>query len=294
MTSVEDRLIFWISVIILTVLSSFGSLFIIISILLKWRKDFSSRLVLYLSTADFCLSILCLAFCAYNLHHGELQNQGSFICQFQPVVTWYFMEVSILWLVMIAINSVKVVTKNVGFTIQQEIIANVICWGIPIITTTIPLNSNTGEYYGQRNDLWCSFAENQKGPQLLNLMAYYIPALIIISCCYIYILCLLKRYLRSENRSTEEQKTSTIKRLFLFVLAYFIVWTPLTMSYVYEYTSQQFVPFEIEFIFDNMLHIQGLLNFIIYGINDELIQKIRKKILNISSQENHIIGMNYI
>jgi hypothetical protein len=66
-----ERHDFWVSVVILTLLSALGSLFIIIGISLKYRNDFSARLVLYLSVADFCLSIVCMGLCAYNLSNGN-------------------------------------------------------------------------------------------------------------------------------------------------------------------------------------------------------------------------------
>lgn len=67
----DQRHDFWVSVVILTLFSAAGSLFIIVGILLKYRNDFSARLVLYLSVADFCLSLVCMCLCAYNLSNGN-------------------------------------------------------------------------------------------------------------------------------------------------------------------------------------------------------------------------------
>lgn len=280
-TSQNDRDVFWISVVVLTIFSGLGSLFIIISILLKWRKDFSSRLVCYLSIADFCLSIICMLLCGYNLGYGHLQDQHTFICQFQPVITWYFMEVSILWLTAIAINSLKVILNGESFSFTQEIFSNIICWGLPVLTSNLPLDSEIGENYGPRNDLWCSFSQNQKGPQLANILAYYVPCLIIILYCYIRIIFVIKRYLlnsKAKNSSMDKQ-IGIIKRLFFFVLAYFIVWTPLTISYVYEYITGSYISFGAEFVVDNLLHVQGILNFILYGLNHQLLHNTKKKLL---------------
>jgi len=66
-----------------------------------------------------------------------------------------------------------------------------------------------------------------------------------------------------------------IKKLFLFVLAYFVVWTPLTISYIYEFSTGTYISFVTEYIVDNLLHVQGMLNFILYGINENLIKELR-------------------
>jgi hypothetical protein len=72
-----------------------------------------------------------------------------------------------------------------------------------------------------------------------------------------------------------------IKKLFMFVAAYFVVWTPLVLSYAYEYATGNYVSFGVEFIVDNLLHIQGIINFILYGINEDIIRSMKKSIVNI-------------
>jgi len=247
---------------------------------LKLRTDFSSRLILYLSIADFCLSIICLIFCAYNLHHGHLSPNNNFVCQAQPVITWYFMEVSILWLTCIAINSYKVVFYNVPLTINEEILANFICWGVPMITSLLPLSSNIGETYGQRNGLWCSFSKNNKKFQLLNIALYYFPCLIVILLCYLSILLRIRGLGKNEITNLKNNRIRVLKRLFLFVLSYFIVWTPLTICYIYEASTGKYISFGVEYVADNLLHVQGVLNFILYGITSELVRNIELRFFN--------------
>jgi len=288
-TSITDRNIFWESVLVFTILSGAGSALIICLILRGLRKDLSSRLILYLSIADFCLSVICLCLCAYNYHHGHLQDRKHFACRFQPVVTWYFMEVSILWLASISIHSYKVIFYNRPFSPKEEIIFSVICWGIPLVTSILPLIDSTGQSYGPRNDLWCSF--NNKKAQLVNLMLYYGPCLLIIGYCYIRIIweiiCVrrsrLDKVLSSNSPQLAEgidaEKVKVIRKLFFFVSAYFIVWTPMIIAYIYEYVTNRFISFPAEFIVDNLLHVQGMINFVFYGINENLVREIKLWIL---------------
>jgi len=257
--------------------ASLGSLFIIISVLLQWRKDFSSRLVMYLSMADFALSVICLAMCAFNYSNGNIGRHGGIACEIQSVVIWYFMEVSILWLTTISINSFKMIFNNKGLSVIQEIVANIICWGFPIITSLLPIGRIGGETYGPRNGLWCSFNEDQKKAQLINIMVYYVPCLIIIIFCYSYIIRNIYSTLgRVESNQSTDRRVKIIRRLFFFVLSYFVVWTPLVISYLYEYITQSFVSFQVEYIVHILLHLQGILNFFLFGLTTSIISKIKE------------------
>jgi len=246
-------------------------------------------LVLYLSIADFCLSIICLGLCGYNLSNGSLQDAQQFACRLQPVITWYFMEASILWLATISIHSYKVVFHSVSFSPFQEMVANILCWGIPFITSLLPLINGIGESYGQRNDLWCSFVD--KRSQLLNILLYYFPSLFIIGFCYTKIIIEILSLRKFGNR-LDQNKQQMIQKLLLFVIAYFVVWTPLTVSYIYEFVTGEYISFTTEYIVDNLLHVQGILNFILYGVNQNLIQELKclikrleERIINKSSYE---------
>jgi hypothetical protein len=278
MTSYVDRVIFWKVVLVLTPFSAVASLSIVIFILLFLRHDFPSRLILNLSLADFGLSIICAALCGFNLYNGDLQPPSGWACIIQPFITWYFMEASILILSTIAISSMLWIKFNRSFGKKEEIIAYCICWGVPFITALLPLINGTGEAYGDRNNLWCSFADNQKKAQLWNIWLYYGINLINIAGCYLVIVhTVWKMYSNRIDHSNLNDKLSVTKRLFAFVFCYFIVWTPLAICYVYEEATGQYVSYVVEIIVDNLLHVQGILNFLIYGLNRNVIRLVRKK-----------------
>lgn len=276
MTIESEAIAFWASTLILTLLSATGSLYIVVSVLLKFRTDFSARLVLYLSIADFALSIVCFGLCLFNLSNGHIQKDESFACKIQPIVTWFFMEASIVWLVVIALNSYKIIFHdNSPLTLKQEIAAHTFAWGLPFVTTMLPLGGfkSTGESYGHRNGLWCSFAEDQKIPQMLNLLAYYIPALVVILFCYIRIGFKIRQLGKMEQTgSGRDLKIKATRKMFLYVLSYFIVWSPLVLCYIYEAATKTYIAFWTEYISDQLLHISGILNFILYGITEDLLR----------------------
>jgi len=232
---------------------------------------------MYLSIADFCLSVICFGLCFYNYSNGHLMID-SIACKIQPTITWYFMEASMLWLASIAVHSFRVVSDGKPISLPAEVLANVVCWGVPIITVFVPLSASSGESYGPRNGLWCSFSENMKAAQLGNLMAYYVPCLILISLCYIGISYKIRNLGKIENNDRAKRKTvSTVRKLFLFVLSYFVVWTPLVLCYIWERATGQYVGFWIEFFSDNLIHCQGIFNVVLYGINENLLESIKQK-----------------
>lgn len=270
----HEQDIFWISVLVYTVLSGLGSLFIIVSVLLKFRTDFSARLVMYLSIADLLLSVTCFGFCAYNLSQGYLHASESVGCQIQSFITWYLLQASILWLMAIALNSYKVMFYRDHFTVREEVITSLICWLLPVITAALPLNRGSlDERYGQRNGVWCSFDDNHKSAQIGNLLVYYIPALIVICFCYGrigYHVSFLGKL--EQTGSSNALKIRAQRKMFFYCLSYFVVWTPLTICYIYEAASGKFIPFWAEYISANLLHFQGVFNMILYGITQDLMK----------------------
>jgi len=261
MSTPEEQKSFWISVIIITVFSTLGTLFTVIYIFIKFRREIPRRLVLNLGLADFGLSIICLSLCSNNYYHKNLPPEDDALCKFQPIITWYFMKVSILWLVIISFHSLLLIVYRKSFTKMQEIGITLSCWIIPLVTSLLPIG-NTGESYGHRNGVWCSFKE--KGAQLANISSYYFPSLVVIIFCYlriIYEIYILKTY----DEATRKKKLNKIGKLFAFVVCYFIVWSPLEFMYIYEFVNNRYVPFWVEY-WDNILHMQGVFYFIIYGV----------------------------
>lgn len=250
--------IFWISVLVLTAVSALGSTTIVVSILLGYRKDYSARLVFSLAFADLCLSVVCFCNCLVNLVRGHL-DPDNINCHIQPVTTWYFMEASMMWLTAIAINSYRSVYRSAliePLSYRAEVITNIICWGCPVVTTLLPIG-NTGESYGPRNGFWCSFAEDQKDAQMANLLAYYVPSLLIIGSCYAGIAITIRNF-GEGNEETRAKVIKQVKKLFLYVICYFVVWTPLVVSYIYEAATKRYISFVSEILFDNLMHVQGI------------------------------------
>jgi hypothetical protein len=282
-TTPEEALIFWKAVIPFTIASALGSAFIIVSILFfKMRRDLNARMIVYLSCADLCLSLLCLYECAARYAEGHLPDDASLAsCKSQAVTTWYFMLSSVIWLALIALNSYFIICSEHKITFRQEIIANCVAWSVPLVILLIPLHSSL-QWYGPRNGLWCSFSEAHRLHQIIVLLSFAGPAFITIVICYSLIFREIIK-MKGKRRvmapyDTIDVDTKTVKKMMLYVLAYLIVWMPLLACYIYEYIMDRYIAFWAEFLFDNMLHVQGLLNFILYGFNSEFTTNLIKTI----------------
>lgn len=263
----DNHTIFWASTLFYTFFSAIGSLFIVISVAIRFRRDLNSRVVAYLSLADCGLATIYFALSLNYLIAGE-----TFIsCRLQAVMTWWMLESSILWLAVIALNSYKVMFYSTPLTGKQEIVAHIICWGLPLLTSILPLIPGIGEKYDSRNGYWCSFSSSSRVAQLINMLCYFLLTGCVIAFCYIRTSKEVHlRVGRSRSNSVSRRHIRVIKHMSYFILAYLFVWTPLVICYVYELAADRFVPFWIEYVSLALVYFQGSFNFFLYGYTEEL------------------------
>lgn len=259
--------IFWLSTLFCNTFSAVGSLFIILSIAIRFRRDLNSRVVAYLSVADFNLAII--SFC-FNLNYF-IQGETSISCYSQAVLTWWMLECSILWLAVIALNSYKVAFHSEPLSHRQEVGAHLICCGLPLITSILPLIPGIGERYGSRDGYWCSFSASSRPAQVINLAMYFTIAFVIIVFCYVRTSREVHlRVGRGRSNSVSRRHVQVIKRMSYFVLLYLLVWSPLLICYIYEAVSDRFVPFWAEEASMILVYLHGLFNFTLYGYTSDL------------------------
>ena len=247
--------------IVLTLLSSLTCLFIIFAILLRIRNDLASRFTLYLCISNFLLSVVSLICCAYS--------HTLFTCKIETTLTWYFLQSSMLWVIMISVHSYQVVHYSYQILpLSQEIAANVICWTVPLISTLIPLYSD--ESYEQ-NEIWCSFTPRI---QMMNIWIYYLPCLTIIVFCYTKIsLEVIKSTVRTRSPSS---KRKVVMYLFSFIFFFILIWSPFAFISLYEGVVEDANYFSLECIGNSLIYVQGTVHTFLYGINKELLDNIKK------------------
>ena len=83
---------------------------------------------------------------------------GSAACWFEGIVTNIFSQSSMLWTVVICEMMLVIVVKGKEFRIR--IYHHVLCWGLPVVVTLLPLINTT---YGSE-DAWCWVVETSATP----------------------------------------------------------------------------------------------------------------------------------
>ena len=108
------------------------------------------ELVTYVSLNDMIASI--------GLALGGSKT-GSFVCTFQAIVTNLNYLSAIFWTTIIAYQLWLAVHYNHTIQQNQMLLIHLICWGLPIILTLLPLSTND---YGNADDesTWC-FIDNR-------------------------------------------------------------------------------------------------------------------------------------
>jgi predicted ferric reductase len=86
-----------------------------------------------------------------------------------------------------------------------------------------------------------------KGAQVGNILAYYIPCLMIIVACYTaigYHFWKVTRVATSEvTGNSHREMVIVVRKLFLYVLSYFIIWSP------WQFATSTKLPLENLFLF---------------------------------------------
>lgn len=235
------------------------------SVIIGFRQDLNARMAAFLSLTDFSFVMICFGFGLNTVINGKLE-EGSFPCSLQAMLTWWMIGSSSLCLSVIAINSYKVMFYSEPLSRRQEVIAYLIVYGLPLLTSIFPLLQ-----HGSRNGHWCSFSSTQRIIQLTNILCYFLIPLVIITFCYTYTSREVHlRVGRHRSNSVSSKHSRVIKRMSYFILAYLVVWTPLVVCYLYELVKDHLVPFWAECISMSLLYLQGFINCFLYGYTQDL------------------------
>jgi len=280
----EQQRIFWAFMVVVTTASLLGSsLIIVFYAVFKRLRNHNSRIIVSLSIADLGIGS-CGPVCAVYYNHSTilLPNEESALCQTQATVLVYFMSASILWLICIAWSGYRAVVKNELSTPSQELACHVICWGIPFLSIIFPLIPSLPVHFGFYNSLWCMYTAHDRLQQVLWMSAF-VGALL---GCAVYFyahtiwhIITVKRKLQTVYCDNMAQAIPIVRKMSLYVGAYVVVWVPIYMTCLADVATNNPTPFWAILTMGIFFHSQGLINFILYGINEKLLNGIRSSIL---------------
>lgn len=140
-----------------------GSLSAFASFLIIWtyyqfkelQKLKNVELIFYVAVSTFLASI--------GMALGQQDNE-SFGCWFQALVTNYFYLVSIFWVTVTSFQVYSIIFSKEH--LQNMLKYHVFCWGFPLIVTLLPLTTNT---YGN-NPSWCYIKNTSYSPAYARFM----------------------------------------------------------------------------------------------------------------------------
>lgn len=130
---------------IMSTLSAIGSLSILFTFQPSFRNRIAQRqvqIIAYIAISDLLTSLGSIV--------GYPAN-GDFACWWEGIVTNVFSLSSIYWSLDVMIHLYRIVVF--GKLKQVGLVDHVLCWGIPLLATMLPLINST--YGAQGGDNWC-------------------------------------------------------------------------------------------------------------------------------------------
>ncbi|KAK7090253.1 cyclic AMP receptor-like protein A isoform X2 [Littorina saxatilis] len=252
------------------VFASFSLIACLFMIVVIWlfRKFvvFAQRLILYLSIGAFCDSIAYLM--SSSIEDGPL-------CDFQAWWLTYFDWTVLLWVSCLTFNLYMNVIQT-RTTEQWEKGYHAVCWGVPLIMSTLPF---IGDHYGPAG-VWCWITEDIAW----RLGIWYVPLFIIIGLlffAYIYIFCMLRRRASSwegtydpDTERNHRMLKEDIKPLQFYPFVYLIVSVFPLINRINSAVNPGHDKLWMVVAASISAPLHGVLNAIVFGMDKETMQRL--------------------
>jgi hypothetical protein len=262
----ENRQIYLINL-ICSLLSILGSLFIFsVFIVHKKIRKLPYRLIIYLTISDMGTAI---AFC--------LPSDDYWLCNLQGGLLSYFMLSSLFWCAIISHAMVKVIKYN--FDLQQYEKRYFFCgFVVPLLSLLILTDINS--YHMTYGFCWIYSDQKDQEKWILQLsyriITYYLP-LLIIQAYIFYLYFIIKRhFFVNSGLSTfqDDLKRKIILKMRLYPFVLFICQIPCMLIRIFAIWTQP--PWQFAAIAGAGLSINGMLNALVYGVTQDVRNKIKK------------------
>jgi len=250
-------------------LSAIGCLFIIVSYCLfrVWRH-FHLRLILFLTICD-------LAACITSIFGTKTRREPfpPIACYSSAALLQLSSLSSFLWTACIAHTLDQVIRKGNDKVERFEKYYHLICWGIPIgCDIYLWLTHRLGDA-----DLWCWILPGQDA---YRFGMFYIPLSLVIVynvITYFMVTRKLKKEQKLIVKVMEDNNDHTIQTSFRwFLLVLLVCWVPAIANRIQNYLYPNSPIFWLYCLHGFFSPLQGLLNSVIYGFNDELRRNYRR------------------
>lgn len=186
---------------ITTILSLFGTLFIIVSFFL-WKdiRTTSRRILVYISIADF---LTCVATIAAITNFWLSRTENKEVCFVQSIIGTFSVLCSFFWTVSLALHLyISVCWKNSRLAERLLYLFHVFGWGIPTIIVTVAASTHKlGDNGNKVSAGWCWINIKLSWYEQIEWMLLAGKLWEIMAFCAIVVLyALVKRNMKKEVR----------------------------------------------------------------------------------------------
>jgi len=249
-----------------SLLSLFGSLFIIITyICFRKIRNYAYKLVTYLSYSDIILSI------GNILSWGTIKYKAEdHLCFTQAFLINFGGLASVLWTSVIAWSIYSATVLNAKNLRDKNMRFLLVGYGVSLALSIIPFIT---KQYG-RAGLYC-WIEDQEivKDSLMRFAMFYIPLWIALSFniyAYLRVIAFIKKYISTTL------EVRFVHRLKYYPMVLVICWTFPTINRIYNIFGEEVKALTyLHVIFGGL---QGFLNALVYGANDQVRQAWREKL----------------
>ncbi|KXH36305.1 hypothetical protein CSAL01_02675 [Colletotrichum salicis] len=271
---------------------------VVILVIFPNLRSFRHRLIIGLAISDFLMAFNFLCSTAMNLSGRLIKDpqQASF-CSLNGFMAQVFVIQTDYWVLTIGVCTFFILTgqrKRASWVQNHE----VVIWGLPWVSSVVWASIGLGAAGYKSIGAWCWFKSDK-----VRLLANFVPRWIIIFIMFALYAYLALVLYRAHNRLSSMQESpghiesgystqdgsraaSTheglegrsmvsiprLKRiarlLLLYPLAYAVIWSLPTAIRIYQATTNKSAPFALQNIDQACIVVQGLVDAVIYGMNE--------------------------
>jgi len=260
------------AVLFTSLLSLIGTSLVLLSFFIfrGYRKRVN-RLVAALSLTDFMSSLTFVISACVWLKNGP--STGS-LCLYEAWSLEFFVTAAAFWALCISIYLFLRVIYGKTWKWRLEIAFHVISWGVPLILSIPPFFGPPK--YGPAG-VWCWITADPVYSRWVLYYMYIFAIMVIICIIYGILIYYIKKRLQSKEQENDLRKV--IVRVAAYPLAFVIVWVPgliNRMQNSIDPTNQYLSLFFLHLFF---VPLQGFLNALAYGWNENLLKRYKRLIL---------------
>jgi hypothetical protein len=203
--------------IVFSALAAFLSGLVLLTVMVfpDMQKRLFMNIILWISASNLCASIASA---------WGFPNAGTGLCSAQAFAVPFFYKASWLWTTVLSYNIWKIAFRGVSEI--RMYYAHLLCWGISLVTTVVPLITND---YGREHDdidaelSWCSLTGDKLSAGLWILFMFNI-LLLAVFVANIYIQA--KIYWDAKLRADSRNLFAVLNVIILYPPGFLVTWGP--------------------------------------------------------------------